>query len=72
MTMTPKPSPLPQVFRIYLMGCDACGTFVEIKEDDTLPPNWRQVEFEGWVGSFYACSSKCEEILRDKIVGGSL
>ena len=71
MTMTPKPSPLPQAIRAFLMGCDNCGEYIEIKEDDTLPPGWRQVEAEGWVGSFLVCSSECERRLLDKLTGGS-
>lgn len=71
MSMTPKPSPVPSVYRVYLMGCDACGKYVEVKEDDTLPPAWRQVDVEGWCGSFHACSDECEERLHEKLTGGS-
>jgi len=71
MSITPKPSPVPQIYRVYLMGCDACGKYVEIKEDDTLPPGWRQVEVAGWIGCFHACSEECRRRLDEKLRGGS-
>ena len=67
MTITPIPSPIPQDVRVFLIGCDTCGKYIETHEDDTLAGGWREVELRGWVGLFHACSDDCENTLKEKV-----
>lgn len=69
MTMTPKPSPVPQTRQAFLMICDGdgCKKYIEVIEDDTLPGGWREVQVEGWGGAFHACSEACSKTVNKRL-----
>jgi hypothetical protein len=59
---------MPPAWNEAHFKCGQCGRHLSQQghtvEEVVLPPPWRRFTIEGWVGTFVACSNRCEEGLR--------
>lgn len=51
--------------------CDQCRRTLSVPNmvssgPPPLPDPWREVSIAGWVGTWHACSARCEEGIRER------
>jgi len=53
----------PECDETIILTVHSHEAFLRFREIE-LPGDWRHVMVDGWVGTFHACSQKCEDELR--------